>query len=216
MRAVDKEYRADERLKNEMRMTANRLNELLRFREAHARSIYKNWSNRESDDYNISLLIADFLRDKEEGPENVCDSCDNLFSPKSMKTLNIETWEQKYPKQDQYFKNFISILKTKSGSVCLSCYKALIKYEIPKMAASEDLGFPDLPEEITSLFDVEERMVAPYVLFMQINPLLPFAINPQLSLAGSIVNISVDINDMLQILPRNYKINLIDQLASKI
>ncbi|KAJ8676998.1 hypothetical protein QAD02_012785 [Eretmocerus hayati] len=77
------------------------------------------------------------------------------------------------------------------------------------MASTEGGGFPNLPEDVTSLSDVAERMVAPYIPFMQIKPLLPFAINPQLSLAGSIVNISVDINEMLKILPRKF-----DQLST--
>ncbi|KAJ8677548.1 hypothetical protein QAD02_013335 [Eretmocerus hayati] len=63
-------------------------------------------------------------------------------------------------------------------------YKTLLKYEIPKMSATEDLGFSNLPECLTTLSDVEERMVAPYIPFMQIKALLPFAMNPQLSLAG--------------------------------
>lgn len=39
---------------------------------------------------------------------------------------------------------------------------------------------------------------------MQIKVLQPFAINPQLSLKESIVNIPVEINKMINILPRSF------------
>lgn len=47
-------------------------------------------------------------------------------------------------------------------------------------------------------------MIAPCINFMQIKALMPHAINPQLGLKGSVVNIPVEINDMLNILPRNF------------
>ena len=47
-------------------------------------------------------------------------------------------------------------------------------------------------------------MIAPYVPFMQRRAMQPYALNPQLSLNGSIVNIPIDINDMLKYLPRKF------------
>lgn len=39
---------------------------------------------------------------------------------------------------------------------------------------------------------------------MQIRPLQAFAINPQLGMKGSVVNIPIEVNDMAQTLPRNF------------
>src|SRR5580765_7673132 len=47
-------------------------------------------------------------------------------------------------------------------------------------------------------------MVLPYIPFMQIKALQPYAINPQLSLKGSIVNIPVEINEMVNVSPRTF------------
>ncbi|XP_026470005.1 uncharacterized protein LOC113373956 [Ctenocephalides felis] len=51
---------------------------------------------------------------------------------------------------------------------------------------------------------LEERMVAPILNFMQIRALKPYALNPQLGLKGSVVNISIQINDLLNVLPRKF------------
>uniref|UniRef100_A0ABD2WCW2 DUF6570 domain-containing protein n=1 Tax=Trichogramma kaykai TaxID=54128 RepID=A0ABD2WCW2_9HYME len=61
-----------------------------------------------------------------------------------------------------------------------------------------------VPEVVTKLLIIEERMVSPYIPFMQIKALQPYAFNSQLSLKGSVVNIATDINEMIQILPRSF------------
>ena len=47
-------------------------------------------------------------------------------------------------------------------------------------------------------------MVSPYIPFMQIRALQPYALNSQLSLKGSVVNIHTEINDMISVLPRKF------------
>ena len=46
-------------------------------------------------------------------------------------------------------------------------------------------------------------MVFPLLNFMQIRPLKRYALNPQIGMKGSVVNIMIDL-DMLQVLPRNF------------
>ncbi|KAL7304563.1 hypothetical protein TKK_0003347 [Trichogramma kaykai] len=72
------------------------------------------------------------------------------------------------------------------------------------MAETENLKFPIIPDYITNLSPIEERMVSPYIPFMQIKALQPYALNSQLSLQGSVVNIVTDVNEMINVLPRRF------------
>ena len=69
---------------------------------------------------------------------------------------------------------------------------------------NEYLKFPEVNDYVKDLSPLEERMVAPIIPFAQIKPLLPYALNPQLSLKNSIVNINVDVNDIIKVLPRKF------------
>jgi len=51
---------------------------------------------------------------------------------------------------------------------------------------------------------LEKRMVSPYISFMQIKALQLYTLNLQLSLKGSIVNLPVEINEMVNVLPKTF------------
>ena len=72
------------------------------------------------------------------------------------------------------------------------------------MATSNGMKFTNLPDCVKILSPLEERLVSPYINFMQIRPLKSFALNPQIGLKGSVVNIPIEINDILQVLPRRF------------
>lgn len=78
------------------------------------------------------------------------------------------------------------------------------------------MKFNNVPKVVTDLTAVEERMVSPYISFMQIKILQSFAINPQLSLKESIVNIPVEINKMINILPKSFDEKSTIQIKLKI
>lgn len=66
------------------------------------------------------------------------------------------------------------------------------------------MNYQPIPECIKKLTDLEERMVAPVINFMQIRALKPYALNSQLGLKGSVVNIMIDVNEVLDTLPRKF------------
>ena len=72
------------------------------------------------------------------------------------------------------------------------------------MSTGNGLKFLEVPSSVKQLSDLEERMVAPYINFMQIRPLKSFTLNPQLGAKGSVVNIPIEISDMLTVLPRSF------------
>lgn len=66
------------------------------------------------------------------------------------------------------------------------------------------MNFPILPECISKMIDLEERMVSPILNFMQIRALKPYALNSQWGLKGSVVNIMIDVNEVVDTLPRKF------------
>lgn len=66
-----------------------------------------------------------------------------------------------------------------------TCYKGNVR----KLATSNGLKFVDVPECLKVLSVLEERMVAPYINFMQLRPLKAYALNSQIGMKGSVVNI---------------------------
>ena len=188
-------YRKRELRKTLYRRTKQKENSVLKFREAFTSSLQKSSSRS-------SALKLKFIAARKETPKYSCDFCDGLFFKHSVKTfdntnLNFDLNE-----------NAMNLIKEsslkRSGLVCYTCFSYLKRGKLPKLAAFNGLKFVDVPPSVSSLSPLEERMVAPYINFMQIRPLKPFALNPQLGLKGSVVNIPVEVNDMVQVLPRKF------------
>uniref|UniRef100_A0ABD2W3B8 RNA-directed DNA polymerase n=1 Tax=Trichogramma kaykai TaxID=54128 RepID=A0ABD2W3B8_9HYME len=111
----------------------------------------------------------------------------------------------KLAEQNNFGNDFLkSIFNNNSKYICNTCIKHIHKGKIPKVAETENLKFPTIPDYVTNLSPIEERMVSPHIPFMQIKALQPYAINSQLSLQGSVVNIVTDVNEMISVLPRQF------------
>ena len=150
-------------------------------------------------------LIYKYIIDRQNGPNIPCICCDNIFFIKSVEPFNINKIKLKLNELKINVNDFLKKIRNcESSYICKNCKKHIMKGNIPKLASNENLKFPDVPNFITNLSPIEERMVSPFIPFMQIRPLLPYAINPQLSLKGSIVNIHTEINEMIKILPRKF------------
>lgn len=72
------------------------------------------------------------------------------------------------------------------------------------MAVNNGFEFHEIPEVMKDAMPLEERVVAPILPFMQIRPLMPHSLNPQLGVKGSVVNIPVEIPEMVNSLPRTF------------
>lgn len=94
----------------------------------------------------------------------------------------------------------LSQYKSVSGKewVCLTCVRALQSGKIPACSVANCLSFPEVPEEL-KLSQMEERLVAPRLAFMQLRELPR---GGQLSLRGNVVNVPADVNTTVKVLPR--------------
>uniref|UniRef100_A0ABD2W1Y8 ATP-dependent DNA helicase n=1 Tax=Trichogramma kaykai TaxID=54128 RepID=A0ABD2W1Y8_9HYME len=188
--------------KEKRRKQLLRLDELFAYRENYFNTIRHNITTKKN--LHLSKLILQYLNNRKEGPDINCVCCNNIFFRKSLVNFN----EDNYIKSSNSIESnriFINTIRTNDSKfICNTCHKHCLKYKIPKMTETENLKFPNVPDYVRNLSSVEERMVAPYVPFMQIKALQPYALNSQLSLKGSVVNIHTDINDMIKILPRKF------------
>uniref|UniRef100_A0A8D9E244 ATP-dependent DNA helicase n=1 Tax=Cacopsylla melanoneura TaxID=428564 RepID=A0A8D9E244_9HEMI len=193
-RREDIEFRRLERQREKARKKQLRLEELYHYRENLIRTSRENTSLK---------LVHDFLISKNKGPDNICCCCDNLFFEKSVIVFDIQKLKENYAGSD--FETFLSkICNAPSNLICSTCLSHVKKGRVPKTALSNQLEYPEIPPCLEALSPLEERMCAPYIPFMTIVPLLPYAVNPQLSLKGSVVNIPVEIDTMTKILPRKF------------
>ncbi|KAK3922139.1 ATP-dependent DNA helicase [Frankliniella fusca] len=89
--------------------------------------------------------------------------------------------------------------ENESGNVCSTCANYLKKGKVPHFAVVNGLLFEPLPEELTGLTTLEERLVSARIPFMQIREL---GYQKQLGLKGNCVNVPIDINKTVTCLPR--------------
>lgn len=188
MRLENKARRQRERKLDRERKKVIRENEVFRFREQFADKV-----RIENNDAKKDFLDSRLLR-----PEFICCCCAGLFFRHSV----IKFEEYKYSNSEvlEKIKNYVETIY-----ICRTCDTNSRKSKIPMLALSNGLEFPEVPECIKILSPlIEERMIAPYINFMQIKAKMSHAINPQLGLKGSVVNIPVEINDMINVLPRSF------------
>ena len=86
----------------------------------------------------------------------------------------------------------------------------LCSYKVPKLCLSNGLAFPEIPEELQGLTQLEERLTAPRLPFMKLRPL---GWDQQVGLQGNIVNVPIDVSDTVKVLPREITNSSVIHLA---
>lgn len=169
----------------------------------------------------------DYFTARSVGPTCVCFCCQGLFFPRQVLVKDLEkivktaenfvsTKASKEIQEDFNRENFVSqIHNYASGYVCKTCDKHLSQAKVPKLAAIENLKFQDIPECLSRLSPLEQIMVSPYIGFIKLIELTPYALNSQLGIKGGVVNIEVDVNELVKVLPRKFNDMKIIQLAIK-
>ena len=82
--------------------------------------------------------------------------------------------------------------------ICHTCLSSLRDGKIPKLSISNSMKRPDKPPQL-NLHQLEERLVALHIPFMQIRELPR---GGQYSLKGNVINVPVDIQPTINCLPR--------------
>ncbi|KAK0158252.1 hypothetical protein PV328_009280 [Microctonus aethiopoides] len=84
--------------------------------------------------------------------------------------------------------------------VCATCKVSLVAGKIPNLAVYNGFKYPPKPN-LPELDLVSERLISPRLPFMQIRRLR--YVEGQYGITGQVINVPVDVNNMVQTLPRN-------------
>ncbi|KAK3931415.1 Nuclear receptor corepressor 1, partial [Frankliniella fusca] len=139
-----------------------------------------------------------FNEQKKEMPTIICTCCAQLFFKKStVSELSLKIDQTLSITDVCTYRHHLG--ENESGNVCSTCANYLKKGKVPHFAAKNGLVFDPLPQELTGLTTLEERLVSARIPFMQIREL---GYQKQLGLKGNCVNVPIDINKTVTCLPR--------------
>lgn len=140
--------------------------------------------------------INHFLSERSETPKYICVCCEGLFFHYSVVLATQNELKELAPNNSMYTTKYIC-------STCRRQWKNKPN-KLPTLAVKNGLEYPVIPECLKNLSQLEERFISPYVNFMQIQDLTPYALNSQLGIKGSVVNIPVNVPEMIDVLPRSF------------
>ncbi|KAK3909841.1 ATP-dependent DNA helicase [Frankliniella fusca] len=139
-----------------------------------------------------------FNEQKKEMPTIICTCCAQLFFKKStVSELSLKIDHTLSITDVCTYRQHLG--ENESGNVCSTCANHIKKGKVPHFAATNGLVFDPLPQELTGLTTLEERLVSARIPFMQIREL---GYQKQLGLKGNCVNVPIDINKTVTCLPR--------------
>lgn len=82
--------------------------------------------------------------------------------------------------------------------ICSQCHTHILADKVPPFAPT-NISFPELPEELKGLNQLEEMLISPRLQFMTIHKLKP---GNQRSLKGGVVNVPANTDTVQTVLPR--------------
>ncbi|MFN7491091.1 MAG: DUF6570 domain-containing protein [Chryseotalea sp.] len=93
--------------------------------------------------------------------------------------------------------------------ICKTCKDSVLCYKFPRLWLGHGLEFNEVPDCLKVLNDVEAQLCCPRVAFIRIKPL---GWDKQSGILGNVVNVPVNVEKTLNMLPVNFKDSKIIQL----
>ena len=146
------------------------------------------------------LTRAHYEEEIRDGPVNPCSCCGGLWPMKSLNETTVAALLRKQLPQDFIDRICIKRVSPRKIHLCGTCNKKVLKQIVPALCLAT-YTFPVIPEVLMRMSPLELRFVAPRIAFMHIRPL---KYGPQYGLKGSIVNVPINIQDCVAVLPRQF------------
>ena len=157
-----------------------------------------------------SNKVVEYERILKNGHDRVCVCCGQLFSEIGI-VVNSQQCILAIEKEPQ-----LIVVKqvdwVNELQLCITCSTAVAKGKVPKLCLANGLDFPPIPDELKGLSQLEHRLVSARIPFMQLTELRP---TTQLGIKGNIVNVPIDLEQSVNILPREFDRTSTIQLAFK-
>ena len=179
----------DTSLRDRASAMANSLCDKLHF---HDHSYAKRKKVQTAIDKNEDMIRV-FHNKIAQGPNYICTCCSQLFFSHS-----VIRFKNAYKLAGIFSTNTVSVGDTEW--ICNTCHNYLRKNEIPPCSVGNNLAFPNQPEELEMLTELEERLISPRIPFMQIRELPR---GGQHGLRGNVVNVPSDVGSTMKVLPRH-------------
>ena len=188
-------YRKNERECNKIRMNMARINPEYRQNEQQCDTNRKK--SMRNQEISLDDLIKNFHKEVEKGPVHKCCICDQLWYRHSVVILQSSSLPD-CPALDAC----VSDIKQSDGKklICNTCLSHLKKKKIPPSSTANGMGFPEIPQHLKDLHQVEWRLVSPRIPFMKV-----FAAprGGQKKIRGNVVNVPCDTVNTFQVLPHS-------------
>ena len=151
-----------------------------------------NPSQNNAQKVNMDIITQRFNTELSEGPVYVCSVCHQTWFRHSV-TVVSEIMK------NGPMKMCLTGVKSVDDRewICKTCDMALKNKKIPSISVRNKVCFPPKPQEL-DLYQLEERLVALRIPFMQMRELPR---GGQFSIHGNVVNVPVDIQPTIKVLP---------------
>ena len=194
----DAAYRDSERESNRNSMQVARKNPAYRDSERESNRNSMQVARKEkSKQLSLDDMIKIFHQDVAKGPVHKCCVCEQLWYRHSVAILK----NKNLPNCHAVDMCVSDMLRSGENTlICNTCFSHLKKKKIPPSATVNGMGFPEIPQHLRDLHQVEWRLVSPRILFMKV-----FAAphGGQKKIRGNIVNVPCDTVNTFQVLPHS-------------
>ena len=156
-------------------------------------------NNRDKYKNNIESMKSNYESKIKEGPTHICSCCGGLWFEYSIREFTVETLANKGLKEA--FIDTVCYLKNTIIERCAICSKDMMLNKVPTLCLSNGLVFYEIPDCLKILTVLEERLTSPRIPFMVIRTL---GFCKQFGLKGNLVNVPMNIDTNVSILPRKF------------
>ncbi len=148
-------------------------------------------------------LFQNYAKNIKRGPDTICDSCNMLRFPKTIKCYNIDCLINLYGNANLDLIKQSCINYSESMSeifLCVTCKSHIMKGRVPILSvANKHLQFPIIKPELLDLTFLEERFLCVRLPLMDIRLV---SAERQNKMHGPVVNVPTDVKKSASILPR--------------
>ncbi|GIY18080.1 hypothetical protein CDAR_286841 [Caerostris darwini] len=139
-----------------------------------------------------------FFKSIADGPTHRCYCCDRLDMKKNLVSYSKADLRARGFTEEQIA--IIFSVELDEADFCKTCSDHICKRDVPNLEANYGFRYPEQPSCLSELNDLEERLVALRIPFMQIREL---GRDRQYGIKGSVTNVPNDLHKSVDCLPRN-------------
>ena len=173
----DDEFKQEERKRNALRMH-------------NSRDKYRS---------NFDDMKSNYELKTKEGRTHICSCCGGLWFEYSIREYTVDMLTNKGLKAE--FIDTVCYLKHPIIKLCVTCRKDITSNKVPNLSLSNGLAFYEVPDYLKVLTELEERLISPRIPFMVIRSL---GFCKQFGLKGNLVNVPMNVDTNVSVLPRSF------------